>query len=408
MQDSHPTTTSRRRVLRSAGAALTAAAAGSAGCLSSLPPLGSQIEFGRVDVPDAPYDPRYRRWVPDPGAFPDDHFNGDPTLVVPRAFRDDEVASLSSIGRSILRSKIDYFGVGYDEYSLAVGLGRSIVVEGEFDRSTVESTVNGTGYAPAGDYRGYALYDRPDGNRIVAVRDGALVFQSGGPGRDAVEHLVDVAAGDRDRYDEVNEDFDAFSRHIRLSPSILFGFGIVDSGDSPGAVTASLSFRFDDEGIYFVFDHFYADEDAAVSRSQIRDQLRTMNLTRDRMLVEIEADGRRRTVKTRMDRPIPDPGAVRDVPQVTWGWEIDRDAHTITLRHEAGDSFEARYAEIVYGNDETDTTVQFDDEYDTVGPGAELTIELPAANFADGLMVQMDLGENSTAMILNVDPEASP
>ena len=137
MQDSHPTTTSRRRVLRSAGAALTAAAAGSAGCLSSLPPLGSQIEFGRVDVPDAPFSPDYRKYTPSPTVFGHDFYHGAPVAIVPSAFADDRVARRNSIGRSIVMSATEYYGRPFEDYEMAVNLGAASVLTGPIQRSNV-------------------------------------------------------------------------------------------------------------------------------------------------------------------------------------------------------------------------------------------------------------------------------
>lgn len=382
---------SRRRLLRTGGAGLAALAAGTAGCVSALPPLGNQIRIGQVDVPEASHEPDYRRWVPSPGEFPDEYYHDDPIAVVPEAFAND-AAPTSSIGYSILRSRVDYFGVGFDSYSLAVGVGRCGVLEGSFDRSAVRTTMEQTGYAPAGSYEGYELYDRPDGNRTVALGDGTIVFQSGGEDRTSLQALVQLAAGEARAYHETSESFDLYTRRLRLSPSVMFGFGV--GGKEFDATHTSLSYRFDTEAVYYSFLQLYPDG-ANIPRSRMREVAREMAGDDTNPLVEIETDGRFAELQMRLDRSDLENERVT-VPQVTWGWESDPAARTITIHHEAGDSIGASYLRIEHDGNPIDS--QFGDEYETVEPGDSITVRVPDEGTSDELAIVFETADSSSVL----------
>lgn len=388
---------SRRRLLQ-AGA--TGIAAASAGCVSSLPPLGSQVEIGRVDGPDPLDGPTYRRWVPAPSNYPDPEFEGAPTVVAPTALEGDPLAAQRSIAYSIILSAADYLGHDFLDNDLAVGIGGTLAVEGPFDRDEMATFLADTGYDPADTDGEIDFYRRPDGDRTLAIGDGIALQGSGEGSREAVEYLLGVAAGRHDRYHEANEEWATFSDRVGLSPGVLFGWGPFASTGDPDHV--ALSIRHDEQALYFVGQSRFADADA-VPQEQIRDQMREVAGDQPGRM-EFTADGPSVTAELRIARAdlVDEDDPLRMVPNVMWGWETDTDERTITLEHEAGDSFEAQYATIRAGEP---TDRQFSDQYDTVVPGDSITVTVPAGE--DSINVVLRLGENSTVSLVSTALEGS-
>jgi hypothetical protein len=168
---------SRRELLTAGGAALaTAASATLAGCTATMPPLGQEIRYGRVDVPAAG-DPVYRRWVPPIDTESDRRHPlwEDLMYTTPRR-TGSEAVDRAHVGRGFLKSSMDYVGIGYDNYDRVLGNFVTIVAEVDVDRGTVEGTLLDSGYEAQGAYEGYDLYGRSDLPRTVAVGDEAIVF----------------------------------------------------------------------------------------------------------------------------------------------------------------------------------------------------------------------------------------
>ena len=59
-----PQPTRRTFLKHSSAALLTVGTALTSGCTASLSPLGSRVQYGRVDTPDTATAPVYRRWLP--------------------------------------------------------------------------------------------------------------------------------------------------------------------------------------------------------------------------------------------------------------------------------------------------------------------------------------------------------
>lgn len=401
MEGSQSSTLSRRRLLRSGATGLAAVAAGSAGCVSGLPPLGNQIEFGRVDSPAASGSSEYRRWLADPESAPGRVGGSSPTVLTPKAFEGDPQAQRTSIGRSVVMARQDYLGRPFESYDLAVANRGVVVLEGNFERASIESFLADTRYALAGQYHDYVLYDRPDGNRVLAIDDGTIVSGRGTESRAAVEYVVEVGAGERPRYHEVDDTFGQFSDAVGTSPAVMFGFGLTEAAVEP--LHTSLSLRFDEEAVYYVHQQLYPD-DVDIPESTVREDLRNMRRNFESALVEIESDGRFLTVVIRVGRSSIEDR--RDLPDIMWAWDKDQANRTITLHHEVGDSFDASHVEILHDGDPTDA--QFADEHDTVGPGDSITVEVPDEFGTDSINVMMDLGGGSSSTILFVDLEESP
>jgi hypothetical protein len=341
---------SRRRLLRTGGAALgTGLTATLAGCPSGIPPLSGSISFGRLDAP-APVDDDYAKWIPAMSQFE----TSDEEATLGHAWH-AQPARLSasvfgpgSLPVGITTGQIDYFGVGYRNYERAIALLSQPVrvVIADFDRATVADAVDGTRYTESDPYREYTVYERSDVPRAVAVADGVLVYGQSGPddpevARARVETVIDAGAGRIPRQVEADSGFAtlverAGSRPANWLGSAPFG-GLGQSSNAAleSLVTSSISWDYDDAGVYFVYDLVFPEGEQAPAGA-IKDALRGQQRAVDSALVDVETDGRFARIEMRLTRQ-----SVRESgdghPQITWGVEHDRAEGTVTFRHEAGE-----------------------------------------------------------------------
>lgn len=390
-----PNRVTRRELLRRGSAASIAlGTVASSGCLESLPTLGTS---GPIEVPPAD-SPEYQSWLPASSALADD-LALDPGHVIhslPRQIAQEDVDGLYSFAELMIASQIDWFGYPYSHYDRALMIDRAFVLEGAIDQSAVESALSNTAYQPASTYEGYDLYDRSDIQRTVAVGDDAIVFSSDENSELNVKTVIDAGDGRIERYHEANDDFD---RVLDASGNRLFNW----FGSDETTVFQAISSAHDDEHVYLVHHRLYADEDA-ISQEELKEQYESGGWEIDPQLIEVHRDGRLAIVLQQFDREkYLGATSEHDWPQVTWGVEHDENAEQITLRHEAGDSIEAGLLSIRYGSPASDDVAdtQFEEEYETVESGDELTLDLSTRRDTQQIYVSYSPDGDSKSLLID-------
>lgn len=359
----------RRRFLRAGGA--TALASGLGGCLSTLPPLGGEVAFGRVDAP-AVDPPAYRRWLPRPSDLLGLDEEDAPSQVYasPRRMADEAPTRFQPIHQHVALAATDWFGLDDDAYEHVVHAGTAIAIEADVGAGTVADALTAGGYESRGTYEEYDTYARPDDDRFAAVRDGAIVWGDGPESAHDVRAVVDAGAGRADRYHEADDDFATLSARVGASPSVAYGFSWVGSS---GASLTAASVRFDDEAVYYVQDLLYP-PNASIPVDEIKRDLRSgRRRARRAAAVDVETDGRIASVEMRLPNDRGSSGGIADHPIATWSHEVDSQGGTVTIRHEAGQSVPADHLELA-GTDAGHDAGHWSDAYDTVGPGASITV----------------------------------
>lgn len=382
----------RRAVLRSLGGLGVAGVAGLAGCAGLPNPFGSEgTSFTDLSAPEDP-PPDYREWLPAPTALP-----GGYSLQVATPARigrlGDAVPSTFGWHGRLIGAELDYVGVGFENYEWAVSAGSGTVAAADVDREAVAATLADTGYEPAGEHRGVDLYAREDGPRTVGVGEGHLLFArewSGSGQEDAeplapdavVRRFTDAGRGERPRIHEVDPVFARLSSAFGTPP-----VGLVQPGGTgtffahPGDRGWGLSVDGAASGWTFDADAAYlrtvlalgTDNPAATQR--IRNRVESSESFDPYRTAEVRTEGRlgyvlARVGDDRYDRLFG--GSERpDYPQITWGYDHDPDAGTITVTHEAGTTApgESLVVSTVGGERRS-----FGDEHRTVGPGDSLTV----------------------------------
>ncbi|MFC4405459.1 hypothetical protein [Haloarchaeobius iranensis] len=393
---------SRRELLTAgAGALATAGSASLSGCTAAMPPLGQEIRYGRVDVPPAD-DPAYRRWVPpvDTQSERRQPLWQDLMYTTPRRTGSDSVDRVH-VGRGFLKSSMDYFGIGYDNYDRVIGNFGTLVAEVDVDRSTVDETLLGSGYERRGTYDGYDCYGRSDLPRTVAVGDEALVFSRSSSHETDVRRIIDTGAGRTEPRHAHDEQFAQLTAAAGAHPFTWLGVPMPYDWDAPE--TGALTMAYDDSAAYFVhYLLFPADEVPTVSR--IKEQMTEVQRAVDAYSVDVTLDGNLATIEMHqpLERYFQDLDANRLNPQVTWGVDHDTDAGTVTLRHEAGDAVDADLLTVYVdeanrSRDPADT--QFADEYGTVTPGDSLTVEVGGLDEFVRLVFESADGDSSMWLV---------
>lgn len=387
---------SRRELLRRGGAtSLAVGTIATSGCTERLPVLGRDGS-GTVAVPPAD-SPDYGRWLPAPSALSDD-LDLDPGHVIhaiPAETERGDLGGLFGFPEMMITSRADWFGHGYSHYDRALVVDRAIVLEGEIDRSVVESAASETAYEPAGTYEDYDLYGRSDVRRTVAVGDDAIVFSSDENSERNVIAVIDAADGRIGRYHETDEDFERV-----LDASGRRPFNWFTPTDT--AVVEAVSTSYDAESFYHVHHRLYPDE-SSLSEAELEREFESTEGRLDPQSFDVYSDGRLATVVQQFDRETYlDTGSEYDWPQVTWGVDHDENAEQVTIRHEAGESIDAELLTVHYrpGADGTAET-QFADEYETVEPGDGLALELSARRDVRQVQVSYTPGEDATSLLID-------
>ena len=369
----------RRSFLRAGALTLAGGSAASAGCIEVLPPLGQRVRVGSVAVPPAT-PPTYRAWIPAPSAVPTETAGlfSDVMITTPGETGQDVSGHSFSLARQVMVSQLDWFGQRFEQYDWAMRLGNhAIVLSGGVDRSAAESAIEGTEYEPVETHHGYDLYTRTDVIRTVAIGDDAIVFSRSSQGSQIIKAMLDAKGGRVPRYHEVDADIAAITSAVGLRPFGWMGSGHV--GDDSPAVLGSASFSYDESAVYLVNRYLYPSADAVPIKRHKRNQ-RSNEYSLSGGVTDVHQDGRIAVIARRMTHEQAWRDSVpRFIPHITWGFEFDEQASSLTIHHEAGDSIDADLFTISYFGsgavNETDPP-QFSDVTDSIAPGDSLTLDL--------------------------------
>ncbi|WP_256298326.1 hypothetical protein [Haloarchaeobius salinus] len=393
---------SRRELLTAGGAALaTAATASLSGCTAAMPPLGQEIRYGRVDVPPAG-DPVYRRWVPpvDESADRNSPLWDDLMVTTPRQTGSDAVDRVH-VGRGFLKSSMDYFGLGYDNYDRIIGNLVTLVAEVDVDRATVDETLLGSGYEAQGSYGAFEMYGRSDLPRTVAVGDEAIVFSRSSHHETDVRRIVDTGSGRiRPRHTRDEQ----FARVTEAAGAHPFTWtGSVPFQDWESLDMWAMSTVYDDSAAYFVHTLLFPENDVP-TMSRIKEEMADVQRAIDAHSVDISLEGALATIEMHqpLERYFQDLDVNRLNPQITWGLDHDTDAGTVTIRHDAGDAVRAElltvYVDGSNGGEDVAPS-QFADEYTTVTSGDSLTVEVGGLDESVRLVFESSDGDTMMTLV---------
>jgi hypothetical protein len=304
------------------------------------------VAFGSVPVPD-PGPAWYRRYLPNPLLLSDeegyrfDHFDlrelREAGATVPTTFQRH---------RRRGRFALDDFGVGFERFERALRFpDGSAVVEGRFDASAVAGHLASTGYDDAGIYRRWRLFEREDAPRSVAVADGELVWGTGvwddplgGSPRSFVEAVADARDGEGPRY--ADADVAMVTTAAGGPPSGTF-FDV--GGGGPGvfdletARAWSTNVSFGERPVLWVVVAV-GEADAGTVEGRIRESLVDLRVARGAEAAEVTVGDGSATMALVPGTGWPRAGRAAVLhPQVTWGYDHDPEAGTLTVVHEAGD-----------------------------------------------------------------------
>jgi len=382
-----------------AGIAATAGLGATAGCVELLPAMGQEVRYESVDMPDAP-PPRYREWAPVQEIESRD--NVLPNVVaVPNNDSEAVTGVPLNYGRGFLAGRLDYFGVGFENYDLAFSLNdypdNVAVLEGPVAPEEVGATLLDSGYSAADRRWDADRYVREDIPRTVAVWDGRIVFGIG-PERDAaIQQALDAHAAD-DSLATVNRGFARVTERAGLRPFLMVGTNFGGLADDYALDWSTVGIDYDQDGFYFAYYLLFADE--RPSRDDLRDELESMEIGENADAVEIERDGQLAAIEIQMSSTTVDSEYDTTnelVPQITWG--VENDGETIAIRHEGGDAIPATYLTLRDGwADDPAVSPQFADEYTTVGPGASVRVD--RSEIDEGpLSIMWEDGESSIILL---------
>ena len=376
-----PQPTRRTFLKRSSAALLTVGTVATSGCTESLPPLGSRVRYGRVDVPDTATDPVYRRWLPAASALPTDDLDpGYVNYVMPGYLGQTVVGTTNKDPHFFQKPYLDYFGIGYDNYDRVIGLHRTTkstyVLEGDIDPDTVSNTLVESGFSSAGTYAGYDLFDRADGPRTTAVSQSAIVWAHHEQSTAIVKAVIDAERGAVDRHHETDEAFARATDAVGASPwTLIGGISIDPTGD---ALVRSMSYTANQNAVYYTYHSLYP-TGTSVSEQSFQDALNKHRRATNGRAVDVQINDQMATVEMRLP-----PSAIQTdyadatVPQITWG--VVRDDEGLTIRHEAGETTPADtltfYVES--GGEESVAETQFSDAVEQIQPGDSITIDDPS------------------------------
>lgn len=383
---------SRRDLLGHTGATLaTAATAAGAGC-GGLPPLGSTIRYGSVEVPVADA-PTFREWLPARSALPgsdgaEDGEHGEDVMVYAPPSADAPAWSKAGVARTFAAVRADYVGVHIDDVDVALATGfgdeaGGAVLLGDVDPTTVQDAVGPTPYEPDATDADYDLYTRSDVGRSVAVHSDGLVFADGPRAREIISTVVAAGRGDVPRRHEHDDDFATLTDSTGLRRWGWVWPGGV--GNAEGAHirkdTVGWATGFDHEGerAYFVQTWVFPPE-YDLTEGRVKTALRAesragLQSAVDAEAVDVSVDGRVATIEMQTTPSVltDDDEAVFLTPFVTWSGRYDGTAEQLTIRHEAGDPVRADWLRIAVGDGDLQP-VDGQELGDRMEPGETLTV----------------------------------
>lgn len=397
---------SRRSFLASAGTATaglaaTAGLGATAGCVELLPAMGQEIRFDDVQSPD-PAPPRYREWAPAPDAA---DLDLTPDIVaVPNSDVEAVTGVPAEYGRGFLAPTLDYFGVGFGNYDLALRLfDRQTdvhVLEGPIAQAEVGPVVQDSGYEAGGEHRGYDRYVREDVPRTVAVTEGRILFGKG-PRRDAaIDLALDARAGD---VPPATEDpaFEQVTDAAGTRPFLMLDDGFSGIFDDYEIERIAVGIDFDESAFYYC--HYLRFLDDVPSRSDVRDEVESMEFGEEADAVDVHRDDRFVSMVFAVSSDVvqSEYQPSGSPPHCTWSVEADDEGYRIV--HEAGEAVPAEQLSVRdTWADEMVLDVQFAEEYATVGPGDSLRV--PADAIEEGPLTVIWEHRNSTAELLEYRP----
>lgn len=369
----------RRTLLKQAGLVAIASASLS-GCTESLPPLGSRVQYGRVNTPDVNADPTYRQWLPAASALPTDDLDlGYVNYVQPGNLGQQEAGAVNKDAHFFQKPYLDEFGLDYGDYDAVIGLHHTTkstyVLEGDISTETVTHTLLDSGYSAAGSYQDYDFFDYADSPRLAAVSPTAIVWSHHEQSTAIVEAVIDANRGAVPRHHETDDVFAQATNAIGAgSWTMIGGLGIDPTG---AALIRSMTYMPADDGIYYVHKQLYPENDV-VSEQTLRDALEENTRARDSRSVDIQIDGQIATIAMHQPhKSLQTDYADVTVPVITWG--IENDGKALTIRHEAGDTTPAESitVSVQSGSEMSRVESQFSDNFDRIQPGDTLTIDAP-------------------------------
>lgn len=352
---------SRRGLLRACGATLaTGGTALGAGC-RGVPPLGSSITYGTVDVPAADT-PAYRDWLPAPSALPGESATDDVsiwTYAPPPS--DAPTWTRSGVARGVLAAATDYVGVHVDDVDVGftTGWGDSgvQVLLGGVDQAAVRETLADTRYERDGSHAGRTIYARTDRNSVVAVGSDGLVYGSGPSSREGVRAAIDAGRGAATRYHEDDESVGLLTEAVgQRRWAWLWPGGVEqasDGGIREDTVGWATAFDHDGGSAYVVetwlFPPGYDPTEARVKRS-LKGQRRPGGVgASDASAVDVAVDGRIATIEMAIRQSFVRETLADGVlltPHTSWAVTRENDGETLTFHHEAGDPVSTEQLEI--------------------------------------------------------------
>lgn len=377
----------RRGVLRRTAAGIGIGALGaSAGCLATLPPLGQRVSYGRVDAP-AGDEATYATWVPDADALDDDTRlteSMDVMYATPAALQGTVLGRKGTFPATYLKSRVDYFGHGYDASDAALGYGPVVALAGEVDRDLAGRTATDSGYARTTTYEGYDVYEREDVPRAAFVGDDVVAWAqatTGSTARADVRAVLDARDGRIGRRYERDEAFATTVDETGAHPHTWVyetGSGAIE-GTFPAATHVGLGTTTDGDGVYFVLTFRFDDGDVP-SLGDAREALESNDRALSSDATDVSVGDA--VVRAEIHMPVGEfeqqvEAGVSEWPQVTWG--ASRDENAVRVRHEAGDPVGADWLTTSLSPSAESPPTLF--ESGTVGPGDVATVdrtELPA------------------------------
>lgn len=374
----HPT---RRTLIKQAS--LAAASVSISGCIEALPPLGSRVQYGRVNVPLLRPEPRYRQWLPAASALPTSDLEpGYVNYVQPADLGQEEIGTPNKDAHFFQKPYLDHFGIDYEAYDAVIGLHRTTkstyILKGDIDTETVAQTLLNSGYIAADPYLEYDLFNRTDSPRTAAVSSEAIIWAHHEQSTTIVQAVIDAKRGAVPRHHETSEAFARATDAIGAGPwTMIGGLGIDPTGS---ALVRSMTFAPADDGIYYIHTQLYPENDV-ITKRELRDALEENTRARMSRSVDIQIDGRVATIAFHHPhRSLQTDYANVTVPVITWG--VETNGETLTIRHDAGDAAAANAITISaqHGSERTQTDSQFSDNFDRIQPGDTLTIDAPDAD----------------------------
>jgi hypothetical protein len=330
--------------LRHAGASLGVGLVGNlAGC-TGLPPLGSAVRYGAVDVPPTTTG-EFPEWLAAPAALPDTDGPYDVMVHTPPG-PDAPAWARSSIPRSVMVSASDYVGVHIDDVAYAVSGEDVMTLVGDVDLNAVSETVGRTSYDPAGTVEGYDLFRRPDEETVVAAGPEAVVFGLGDQASERVATTIGVHDGDVDSYHTRNRNMKRLSEAVGsrrwawVMPGATHGPPDKSAGVRSEMVGAAFAFDHDADSIYFI-ENWLFPPGFDLTVGAVKESLKRRDRARDANAVDIAVDGRLATItmhltRTRYEAEYATSPLV--VPYATWRGHHDAATQQLRITHEAGDS----------------------------------------------------------------------